>query len=176
MIQMYPRWRPWGDRYHMHIEPCLGVSHTFEFMWINALMNYVNHLNMCLMIGTWWTLVTYMHWWTWWNVYLISLFFVILVQLVILINDAYFGENNEVWIICMWFNDLLSDNDFLAYTFKMMNCICWVDYAKWGIQWLIFVLVEVVKWWAYVDDLIIDWICLLCNVSSVIVWHVWNKG
>jgi len=33
----------------------------------------------------------------------------------------------------MWFDDLFSDEDFLAYTFKMMNYICWVDYAKWGI-------------------------------------------
>jgi len=51
------------------------------------------------------------------------LFLVILVHLVILIDDVYFGENNEAWIIYMWFDD----DDFLAYTFERMNCICWVN-------------------------------------------------
>ena len=60
---------------------------------------------------------------TWWCL----LFLAILVHLVILIDDVYFGENNEVWTICMWFDDIFGDNDFLAYTFEMMNFICLVD-------------------------------------------------
>jgi len=32
------------------------------------------------------------------------------------------------------------------------------------------------KWWAYVDDLIRDRICLLCYVRIVIAWCVWNEG
>jgi len=72
----------------------------------------------------------------------------------------------------MWVDDLLDDDNFLAYTFKMMNCICWVDYAKWGIRWIIFVLIDVVKWWAYVNDFIRDWICLLCYDRSMITWRV----
>ena len=60
---------------------------------------------------------------TWWCLF----FLVILVHLVILIDDGYFGDSNEVWIICMWFSDLFGNNDFIAYTFEMMNHICWVD-------------------------------------------------
>ena len=44
-----------------------------------------------------------------------------------LIDDVYFGDNNEVWFIWMWFDELFCDDDFLAYSFEMMNCICWVD-------------------------------------------------
>ena len=39
------------------------------------------------------------------------LFLVMLVHMVILFDDYYFG-------------DFLGDDDFLAYTFEMMNCIC----------------------------------------------------
>jgi len=70
-----------------------------------------------------------------------------LVHLVILIDDVYFDEKTKVWIICMWIYDLFSDDDFLAYTFEMMNCICWVNYAKWGIRWVILILIDVVEWW-----------------------------
>jgi len=31
---------------------------------------------------------------------------------------CYFGENNEVWTICMWFDDLFGDDDFFIYTLK----------------------------------------------------------
>jgi len=58
---------------------------------------------------------------------------------------------------------------------EMMNCTCWVKYAKWRIRWVIFSLIDVDKWWACVDDLIRDWICLLCYVSDVIAWGVWNE-
>ena len=44
----------------------------------------------------------------------------------------------------------------LAYNFDMMNCTCWVKYAKWGIRWVIISLIDVDKWWDYVDDLIRD--------------------
>jgi len=37
-------------------------------------------------------------------------------------------------------------------------------------------LIVVDKWWAYVDDLIRDWICLLYYVRIVIAWCVWNGG
>jgi len=56
-----------------------------------------------------------------------------------------------------------------------MNCTCWVKYAKWIIGWVILSSIDVDKWWAYVDDLIRDWICLL-YVSNVIAWGVWNEG
>jgi len=53
-----------------------------------------------------------------------------------------FGENNEVWIRCLWFDDLFCDDDFLIYTSKMMNCICWVDTSHnclcvWWLLWLV---------------------------------------
>jgi len=59
---------------------------------------------------------------------------------------------------------------------EMMNCNCWVKYAKWRIRWVILSLIDVDKWWACVDNLIGDWICLLCYVSNVIAWGVWNEG
>jgi hypothetical protein len=40
-----------------------------------------------------------------------------------LIDDVHFGDNNDVWFIWMWFDDFFGDDDFLAYTFEMMNCI-----------------------------------------------------
>ena len=58
---------------------------------------------------------------------MIVIFFVILVHLVILIDDIYFGENNEVWIINMWFDDFFNDDELIAYTSEMTNCSCWVD-------------------------------------------------
>jgi len=66
---------------------------------------------------------------------------------VILIDDVYFGDNNEVWFIWMWFDNLFGDDDFLAYTFEMTNCICWVNYAKWGVRWVVLILIDVVKCW-----------------------------
>jgi len=27
----------------------------------------------------------------------------------------------------LWFGDFFGDDDFFAYTFERMNCICWVD-------------------------------------------------
>jgi len=36
-----------------------------------------------------------------------------------------FGDNNEMWIICMWFDDFFCNDDFFSYIFEMMNCICW---------------------------------------------------
>ena len=39
------------------------------------------------------------------------------------------------------------DIDFLVYNFEMLNCVCWVNYAKWGIRWVILILIDVVKWW-----------------------------
>ena len=36
----------------------------------------------------------------------------------ILIDDVYFGDNNEVWFIWMWFDDLFGDDDFIAYTWN----------------------------------------------------------
>ena len=109
------------DWYHMHIESCLNALHTFGevvkyvifdyvlgepqwFMCIGelgelcALMKFGEHMKMC----TWRYL----------------LFLVILVHLVILINDVYLGENNEMWVICMWFDDLFGDDDFFIYTLK----------------------------------------------------------
>ena len=67
----------------------------------------------------------------------------------------------------------------LAYNFEMMNCTCWVKYAKWRIRCVILSLIDVDKWWAYVDDLIRDWICLLCYVSilggiSIYMCYAWN--
>jgi len=44
------------------------------------------------------------------------------------------------------------------------------------IRWVILSLIDVDKWWAYVNDLIRDLICLLCYVSIVIAWCVWNGG
>jgi len=41
------------------------------------------------------------------------------------IDDDYVSENIEVWIMCIWFGDFLGDDDFLAYTFEMMNHIYW---------------------------------------------------
>jgi len=64
----------------------------------------------------------------------------------------------------------------LAYNFWLMNCTCWVKYAKGRIRWVILSLTNVDKWWAYVDDLFRHWIWLLCYVSNVIAWGVWNGG
>jgi hypothetical protein len=103
----------------MHIESCLGALHTFGEVSKYVIFDYV--------LGEpWWfmcigELGELCSWWC-------LLFLVILVHLVILIDDFNFGENNEVWIICVWFYDLFSDDDFFAYTFEMINCMCcWLD-------------------------------------------------
>jgi len=46
------------------------------------------------------------------------LLMVILVHLMILIGDVYFGENNEVWATWNVIYDSFGDNDFLTYTLK----------------------------------------------------------
>ena len=81
-----------------------------------------------------------------------------------LFDDNYLGNSNEVRIIYIyiWFGDSFDNDDCFAYTFEMMNCTCWVKYVKRGIRWVTLSLIDVDKWWAYVDDLIRDWICLLC--------------
>ena len=37
-------------------------------------------------------------------------------------------------------------------------------------------MIDVDKWWPCVNDLVRDWICLLCYVRTVIAWYVWNGG
>jgi hypothetical protein len=64
----------------------------------------------------------------------------------------------------------------LAYNFEMMNWTWRVKNAKWKIKWVILSLIGVEKWWAYVDDMIRDWICLICYAGNVIAWDVWNGG
>jgi len=46
---------------------------------------------------------------------------------VILFNDGYISDSNEVWIIWLWIGEFFDDDDSLGYIFEMMNCICWVD-------------------------------------------------
>ena len=43
---------------------------------------------------------------------------VILVHLMILIGDVYFGENNDVWFKWIWFYDLLVIMTFLFILWK----------------------------------------------------------
>jgi len=64
---------------------------------------------------------------------------------VILIDDVYFSDNDEIWFIWMRFDDLFGDDDILAYTFEMMNYICWVNYAKWRIRWIILMSIDVIN-------------------------------
>jgi len=47
--------------------------------------------------------------------------------LMILIGDVYFGENNEVWLVWMWFYDLLVTMTFLF--------ILWND-ELYSLSWL----------------------------------------
>jgi len=50
----------------------------------------------------------------------------------------------------MWLGDPFGDKNFLDYTIEMMNCICWVNYAIWGIRWIIVMLIDVINdefWW-----------------------------
>ena len=63
----------------------------------------------------------------------------------ILIDDVYFSDNDEIWFIWMRFDDLFGDDDILAYTFEMMNYICWVNYAKWRIRWIILMSIDVIN-------------------------------
>jgi len=98
----------WGDdlgvdRYHMHVESCLGALHTFGEVVKCVIFDYI--------LGEpWWFMCIdeLSELCTCWCL----LFLVILVHLVNLIDDVYFGENNEVWFIWMWFDDLFGDNNF----------------------------------------------------------------
>jgi len=45
--------------------------------------------------------------------------------LVISFNDDYFGDGDEVWIICTWLGDSFDDDDFLVYTLEMMIVFIW---------------------------------------------------
>jgi len=55
----------------------------------------------------------------------------------------------------------------LAYNFEMIICTCWDKYAKWKIRWVIISLIDVDKWWAYVDDLIeIEYACY----AMLVLW------
>ena len=40
-------------------------------------------------------------------------------------NDDYFGDGDEVWIICTWLDDSFDDDDFLVYTLEMMIVFIW---------------------------------------------------
>jgi len=50
----------------------------------------------------WWNIWTCVEMCTW-----CLLFLVMLVHLVILFDDDYFGDSNDVWIICIWIGDFL---------------------------------------------------------------------
>jgi len=41
------------------------------------------------------------------------------------LNDDYFGDNDEVWIMCIWLGDSFDNDDFLVYTLKMMVVFIW---------------------------------------------------
>jgi len=76
-------------------------------------------------------------------------YLLVLIQFVNLFDDNYFDNSNEVRIVCVyiyiWFGDSFDNDDSLC--FEMMKCICWVNYVKWGIWWVILILIDVVKWW-----------------------------
>ena len=75
----------------------------------------------------------------------------------------------------MWLGDLFGDDNFLAYTFEMLNCICGVNHAKWGIKWVNLILIDVVKWWILMMIFKV-WICLMCYDRSMITWLMLNSG
>jgi hypothetical protein len=89
------------------------------------------------------------------------------------IDDNYFSNNDEVRFLC---GDFLWWWWLLAYNFEMMDCTCWVKHARWVMRWVLFSLIDVDKWRAYVDDLFRDWICMLCYGDNVIAWDASNGG
>jgi hypothetical protein len=58
----------------------------------------------------------------------------------------------------------------------MTNCTCWDKHARWVMKWVMFSLIDVDKWWAFVDDLIRGWIYMLCYDNNVIAWNVSDGG
>ena len=82
----------------------------------------------------------------------------VLIHLVNLIDNNYFGDSNEVRIVYVYTYDVVISLIMMIVClyFEMMNCTCCVKNAKWGIRWVILSLIDVDKWWAYVDDLIRD--------------------
>jgi len=74
--------------------------------------------------------------------------------------------------IYIWFGDSFDNDDLFAYALKWWNVF--VELIKQ--EFYVIYMIDVVKWCAYVDDVIRDWICLLCYDRIVIVWFVWNGG
>jgi len=96
--------------------------HAFDEWW------NVSYLNMWLgEYVHWWNLMNVVIRWIVWNMYMsIFVIFGESCSLDAFIDDDYVSENIEVWIMCIWFGDFLGDDDFLAYTFEMMNRIYWI--------------------------------------------------
>jgi len=145
-------------------------------MWLGEFVHWWNLVNVVIMcIGV------YVHcgfcWWL--RIFelgsnCMSYLFVVLIHLMNLYYDNYFGNSNEVRIayvcVCVCVYIYIYDVWFplvmmVACLFlEMMNCDCWVKYAKWRKRWVIISLIDVDKWWACVDDLIRDlnMLAMLC--------------
>ena len=74
------------------------------------------YMTLCLFLGDTCKLMIVVMKWEWWEQ-----------SWVILINDDYFGDGDNVWIICTWLGDSFDGDEFLTYTFEMMNCFVWVN-------------------------------------------------
>jgi len=102
--------------FHMCVELCLEhcmhmslceMFHTWlcEIMWTTWIMWMFVEIYtwLCLSLGDTCTLVMMVMKWKWWEH-----------TLVIWFNDDYYGDDDEVWIICTWFGDSLMMTTFLS--------------------------------------------------------------
>jgi hypothetical protein len=53
-------------------------------------------------------------------------------------GDNYFGDDDNVWIICSWLGDSYYDDDFHVYSFEMINCIFFVI-IRYEYMWIIYI-------------------------------------
>jgi len=113
--------------YHMHVESCrehcmhtrlCEMSHTWlcEIMWTMWIIWMFVEIctSLCLSFGDIYTLEMIVIKWKWWEHILVISF-----------NDEYFGDNDVVWIICIWLGDSFDDDDFLSILLRWWLRFIW---------------------------------------------------
>jgi len=130
-------------------------------MWLCELMI------MCI-DETWWII------WIWWLGELYELVIGELYDLVALLDDDYFGDSDEVWIICIWISDFLlwwwfpclyfwNDELYLLSWLDKSSCdlydICELDELYENCEMCALCKISKIacinmfsKWWTFVDN------------------------
>jgi len=160
ILRWRPRWWPVPHAYRV-----VSRAHCIHSSLCEcALVNYV----------TMWIGETRWIMWTWWFGELYEFVIGELYHLVNLFDDDYLVIVTKCESYVFELVIFLGDDDFIAYTFEVMNCNCRVDYAR---DYVIYMIdVKLVNYMQYVKQVFYEkWVKITCMIILYKWWNSYSK-